>query len=408
MEKKKVLLIDEDIDSIDSIRKLTKSLPLSLMRIDSEKCEMELLRRYEPDLLIIDPLLAHINGFDFCREVRSTPHFANLPILLLSAAYIPDHEDILEFLPRYDSVIRKGPTSFLPKPLPKKDFLSKLKELLGIEQSRKTKKERNRLILIIDDNLDNIELLRIRLESSGCDVIVANDGLSGIESFRLRKPDLIFLDIQMSGMNGIETLKALRLEDPDTAIIMMTAYGSEQIAVNAMKFGANDYLTKPLDHRNIISIIDDTLHKNMLRVKNRQLMGQLKETVKEIAKKYQVLQETFNKLEEKQAELIKMQKLAAITETAVSINHEINNPLCSILGNAELLIRELEETGTERMIKKLKIIEKESIRIQQTTRRLATLIDPILTEYTTGIRMIDVKRSRTEEDVRDINRVESR
>ena len=399
MDKKKIIIIDEDSESIARIKAAAEQLPVTLIAANPEKDVENLLLKSSPDLLILDSLLAQISSFQLCMNLRHHPLFKNLPILLLCPGYIPDHEYILEFLPNYDKKIHDGPTSFMPKPIPEEELRIRISELLELEKREDRKAKRARSILLIDDNLDNIELLKVRLETEGYVVKTAIDGASGLQAFREEKPVLIFLDIQMSGMNGIEVLKTIRKEDQDTAVIMMTAYGSEQMAVNAMKYGANDYLTKPLDHRSILGVIEETLKNNILQVKNRQLLSQLKESVKEMAKKYVILQETMKKLEEKQQELLKMQRLATITETAVSINHEINNPLCSILGNAELLIRELTGDGNEKLIKKLKIIEKESIRIQQTTRRLASLIDPILTDYASGIKMIDISRSRTEEDI---------
>ncbi|UCF04579.1 MAG: PAS domain S-box protein [bacterium] len=105
----------------------------------------------------------------------------------------------------------------------------------------------------------------------------------------------------------------------------------------------------------------------------------------------------LREIQKLQAKLLEAERLAAITETAISINHEINNPLCSILGNTQLILMEKErlEPG---MVKKLKSIETEIIRIQRVSERLARITRPVLKEYVDGRRMLDVEGSSVDED----------
>ncbi len=98
-----------------------------------------------------------------------------------------------------------------------------------------------------------------------------------------------------------------------------------------------------------------------------------------------------------QSHLLDAERLAAITETAVSINHEINNPLCSILGNTQLLLMNREKLD-KKTIRKLESIEKEIMRIQKTARKLSRITRPVLKEYVSGTRMLDVEKSGTDKD----------
>lgn len=93
-----------------------------------------------------------------------------------------------------------------------------------------------------------------------------------------------------------------------------------------------------------------------------------------------------------QAKLLESERLAAITNLAVSVNHEINNPLCSILGNTQLILMEKERLDP-RMVKGLKNIEKETVRIREVARRLARISKPVLKEYIDGKEMIDIEQS---------------
>jgi C4-dicarboxylate-specific signal transduction histidine kinase len=105
------------------------------------------------------------------------------------------------------------------------------------------------------------------------------------------------------------------------------------------------------------------------------------------------LEATVNKLNESQENLIKSERLAAITETSVAANHEINNPLFSILGQAQLLLRKYGDRD-EDAVHRLKAIEESALRIACVTKKLANLAEPVLKEYVgLATSMIDVDRS---------------
>jgi C4-dicarboxylate-specific signal transduction histidine kinase len=93
-----------------------------------------------------------------------------------------------------------------------------------------------------------------------------------------------------------------------------------------------------------------------------------------------------------QSKLLEAERLAAITETAIGINHEINNPLCAILGNTQLLLMEKDKLDPA-IIEKLKSIEREITRIHEVAGRLARISKPVLKEYVGGKLMLDVEQS---------------
>jgi PAS domain S-box-containing protein len=104
----------------------------------------------------------------------------------------------------------------------------------------------------------------------------------------------------------------------------------------------------------------------------------------------------LREVESIQAKLLEAERLAAITETAISINHEINNPLCSILGNTQLILMEGERLDP-RIVRKLRSIERQIARIQGVARRLSKITKPAVTEYIGGMTMLDVDRSEVDE-----------
>jgi DNA-binding NtrC family response regulator len=102
-------------------------------------------------------------------------------------------------------------------------------------------------ILLIDDDAEIRYSLDRVLSQEGHAVISANSGEKGIETAREKNPNLIFLDNRMEGISGIETLQHLRTAAPNSMVILMTAYGTSQTAIEAMKHGAFDYVLKPFD-----------------------------------------------------------------------------------------------------------------------------------------------------------------
>ena len=102
-------------------------------------------------------------------------------------------------------------------------------------------------ILIIDDDSEIRYSLDRVLKQEGHTLLSADSGETGIEQAKEEKPNLIFLDNRMGGISGIETLQHLRTASPDSLVILMTAYGTTQTAIEAMKHGAFDYVLKPFD-----------------------------------------------------------------------------------------------------------------------------------------------------------------
>ena len=114
-------------------------------------------------------------------------------------------------------------------------------------------------ILIIDDDAEIRYSLDRVLSTMGHRIISADSGEQGIKTARKEKADLIFLDNRMEGISGIETLQHLRSAAPDSMVILMTAYGTTQTAIEAMKHGAFDYVLKPFDLKKLKELVNRAL-----------------------------------------------------------------------------------------------------------------------------------------------------
>lgn len=130
-------------------------------------------------------------------------------------------------------------------------------------------------VLIVDDDEDLRRLLQGRLEARGHLVETAESGEQALMRLDAIRPDLIFLDLAMAGLTGLDVLDILRARGLDIAIILTTAYGSEQVAVEALRRGADDYLRKPFDRTEFQAVLDRTLRRLQLSRQNAALQKQL-------------------------------------------------------------------------------------------------------------------------------------
>jgi len=106
-------------------------------------------------------------------------------------------------------------------------------------------------ILLVDDEKDFVEMLSLRLQENGEDVLAAYNGQECLETLGKKTIDVIILDVKMPGMDGIETLKKIKKLHPLVEVIMLTGHGTIQAAVEGMKLGAFDFLLKPADFKEL-------------------------------------------------------------------------------------------------------------------------------------------------------------
>jgi len=118
-------------------------------------------------------------------------------------------------------------------------------------------------ILVVDDEVWACDPIKRFLEKKGYDVTVAHSGEDALEKVKNEKPDLMLLDIRMPGMDGMEALRRIREIDKDVGIIMVTAVKDEGMAKDAIKKGADEYVTKPIDlnHLETTVLVDLTMRR---------------------------------------------------------------------------------------------------------------------------------------------------
>ncbi|OHE27169.1 MAG: two-component system response regulator, partial [Syntrophus sp. RIFOXYC2_FULL_54_9] len=132
-------------------------------------------------------------------------------------------------------------------------------------------------ILVVDDDLAHRTMLRTLLSGWGYAITEADDGQSAMEAVRSRPFDLILMDIRMIRVSGLEALAGIKAFNPSIPVVIMTAYASVETAVSALKKGAYDYLTKPLDFDELHLTLERAMDHSHLRKENRLLKESLGE-----------------------------------------------------------------------------------------------------------------------------------
>ncbi len=130
-------------------------------------------------------------------------------------------------------------------------------------------------ILVVDDQEANRVTLERILKREGWEVAQAQDGRTALEQVRQCQPDVVVTDLKMPGMDGLELLRAIKSISPEVEVLMMTAYATVETAVDAMKEGAWDYVTKPLRRTELVSGITKALERRGLVRENKALREQL-------------------------------------------------------------------------------------------------------------------------------------
>ena len=132
-------------------------------------------------------------------------------------------------------------------------------------------------ILVIDDEPDIRDSLEALLSMEGYRVVLASNATEGLRRLETSSYDLVLLDLMMPDKSGMQVLDEVRARDRDTPIFMITAYGSVEVAVTALKHGASDYFSKPWDNEKLLIEIDRMIAKRRLELENTELKRALRQ-----------------------------------------------------------------------------------------------------------------------------------
>src|SRR5438270_8627205 len=199
-------------------------------------------------------------------------------------------------------------------------------------------------ILVIDDEMGPRESLRMLLKPN-YHVHTADCVEAGIKLLKEKQPDTIVMDIRMPGMNGIEGLRKIREIDPHLSVIMLTGFGALETAKEALRHGANDYISKPFDTGEMRDVIGRNVERTRVHRASERAAGEIKELNNRLLK-----------------ELAQKERLASLGQASAEFVHDLGNPLTIVWGYVQLLAKRVEQSEKENgskqtSAKELQIIE---------------------------------------------------
>ncbi|HEY2139159.1 MAG TPA: hybrid sensor histidine kinase/response regulator [Chthoniobacterales bacterium] len=199
-------------------------------------------------------------------------------------------------------------------------------------------------VLVIDDEMGPRESLRMLLKPN-YQVYTADCVDAGIKLLKEKQPDAVITDIRMPGASGIDGLRRIREIDPHVAVIMLTGFGALETAQEALRLGANDYISKPFDAREMREVIGRNVERTRLHRTGVTAAEEIKELNNRLLK-----------------ELAQKERLASLGQASAEFVHDLGNPLTIVWGYVQLLAKKLEESETEKgtknqNAKELQIIE---------------------------------------------------
>jgi PAS domain S-box-containing protein len=147
-------------------------------------------------------------------------------------------------------------------------------------------------ILVIDDEASTRDLLKMSLESDGYSVFMAEDGPKGLEIFARENPSVVLTDIKMPGMDGIEVLRRVKEQNPDTEVIVITGHGEMNLAIQALQNGATDFIVKPISEKALAAALLRSRERFWKDKKLREYIENLekliKDTTEELEKRHEL------------------------------------------------------------------------------------------------------------------------
>ena len=185
-------------------------------------------------------------------------------------------------------------------------------------------------VLIVDDERGPREALRMILKDH-FQVSLATNGAEALQHVKAQAVPLVIMDMKMPVMDGLQALKLIKEHNASISVLMVTGYGTIDTAVEAMKVGALDYITKPFDTFSILKKAQDAVEEHNRKVEAQNMLLKIQEASQRLSDQQESLQK----------QLIQLSKLSTIGTLAQGIAHNLSSPLLIILGRAELMKEKL-------------------------------------------------------------------
>jgi CheY-like chemotaxis protein len=259
---KKLLLVEDDLDLQCGIERLISHDDIAITSVATGAEALAALAQNGFDCMVLDLGLPDMSGFELLRRLRNDEQTALLPVIIYTGRQLSREEE-RELRHSSESIIVKGARSaerlvdetaiFLHRVIEK---MSKSQQQYIINLHDRDFYLKDKVVLVVDDDMRNLFALAKVLEQRGLSVIKAEDGERALALLAEgTAPDIILMDIMMPGLDGYQTMHAIRERGVKTPIIALTAKAMKEDRDKCLAAGADDYLAKPVDADRLISMM---------------------------------------------------------------------------------------------------------------------------------------------------------
>jgi CheY-like chemotaxis protein len=268
---KNLLVVEDDEQQREALVELIGGgEDVKVTAVASSEEALEALEGTRVDCMVLDLKLPDMGGFELLERVKGDPRFSSIPVIIYTGKELTRREET-KLRKFSEAIVVKDASS--PERLLDETalFLHRVERKLPQEKRRMLEQLhsadevfRGKKILIVDDDVRNVFALTSVLEASGMDVVYAENGRDGIKILReTPEIDLVLMDIMMPEMDGYETIRAIRAQDEfeQLPIISLTAKAMKGDREKSIASGASDYITKPVDNHQLLSLMRVWLYK---------------------------------------------------------------------------------------------------------------------------------------------------
>lgn len=257
-----ILIIEDDAPTRKFLSEYLQKKNISIYTSESGASALDQLRKQHIDVCVLDLNLKDMSGIEWLRKIDDNPDLTLPPIIIYTAKDL--NEDEFKQLRKYtDKIVIKDGSS--PERLQEEVelFLHSIKQRLppsikdSHSKNRDTHSLKGRKVLLVDDDLRNVYALSKVLKEQGLDVSFADNGQLAVEKLKKNQNvDLVLMDIMMPVMDGYEAMRIIRSNISSTLpIIALTAKAMSADREKCIEAGANDYMSKPVDVNNLVSML---------------------------------------------------------------------------------------------------------------------------------------------------------
>jgi signal transduction histidine kinase len=323
-----ILLIDEDAETLEKLQSVLRREGFRVLIAADGQAGVRLAQQNHPDLIILDLLLAGMDGIQVCLQLREEEATRHIPILLHTALAIPYRGPSGEFALASDQPVISV-DAYMPKPTDLRRVIEVVWAML--EPERPSSDQTGEVVLIVDNNASQRSSIAKALNDYGYCVLSAKDANIALRLTQDTQPDLILINGQMPGNRII--LSHARRTYYDPAIVSMINQEAEMST--AILEEVDDYILQPVKPWQALLAVKSAMEKLRARRLNRELTNQLQQTNRRLLETKQALQ---GQNEELQVTNERLRLLHDAKQTFASmVVHDLRTPLSAIMGALTLL-----------------------------------------------------------------------